>query len=143
MENILIEKFGSYLVANHPDLLVQLQESRSVTEYIQDKVLSVKPLLDQLLAEEKPAYIIEELCLAELTADLRPSKFHYIRQVLEEDFLQAYRGFEKMGVLTYEIINMIEVCKPVFERLGFTEESEDDRILKYVIIGSISEYLDR
>jgi hypothetical protein len=35
----------------------------------------------------------------------------------------------------------MESCKPIFETIGFTAESEDNPILRYAIIGQIAEYL--
>ena len=142
MHTILIEKLRSYLVENNPDMLVSLQNSFSVTAYLEDKVSLVMPLVEQHLAESKPQYIIEELCLNELTQELRPSRFLYIKAILEEEFLQTYSRFREAGVLTYEIINMIEASKQVFEAIGFTEENEDDRALRYAIMGTIQEYLE-
>ena len=143
MQEILIGKLRSYLVANNPDLLIGLQADLSVTSYLEDKVSLVMPLAEQLISEGKPQYIIEELCMNALTEDLRPSMFNYISAILENEFLQTYNRFRELGVLTYEIINMIEACKPVFEKLGFTEENENDRMLKYAITGAISEYLEK
>jgi len=143
MHTILIDKLRSYLVENDPDLLISLQGDYSVTRYLEDKVYQVMPLAEQLIAEDKPQYIIEELCLDELTKELRPSKFHYIKEILKEDFLQAYSRFREAGVLTYEIINLIEACQHTFDSIGFTEENENDRALKYAIMADIQEYLER
>jgi len=142
METILIQKIRSYLVENNPDVLLSLQNTHSVTRYLEDKVLSAIPLLEQLISEGKPQYIIEELCLNELTKELRPSKSNYVKAVLEEEFLQVYGRFRKMGVLTYETMNMIDACNPLFEQFGFTEENEDDRGLHYAVMDRIQEYLN-
>jgi len=139
---ILTEKLLDYLVQNNPDILLGLQKDLSVTKYLEDRVSLVVPLAEQLAAEGKPPYIIEEVCMNELTADLRPSKFNYIREVLETEFLQTCNRFQKLGVLTYEIHNLIEACAGVFEHFGFTKENENDRSLRYVVIGTISEYLE-
>ena len=143
MHTILIEKFRSYLVHNSPDIMIRLQHEFLLTQYLEDKVLNVMPLSEQLIAENKPQYIIEELCMEELTRNIRPSRFMYIRGLLEEEFLQTYERFREMGVLTYETINLIDACNPVFEHLGFTEDNEDDRQLRYAITGAIAEYLEK
>jgi len=143
MRNILIEKLQWYIVKNNPDLFFNLPDRYSVIQLVTDKVDGVMPFMEALFEAETPPYIIEEQCMNELTADLRPSKFSYIRDILEEDFLQTYSRYQEMGVLTYEIMNMIEACNPVFEKLGFTEENEDDRMLLYAIIGTIAEYLEK
>lgn len=143
LEETLREKLRSYLVENTPDVLIGLQGDFSVTKYLEDKIALVRPLLQQWIEEGKPQYIIEELCLNELTKDLRPSRYLYIRNLLEEEFLQTYKRFRELGVLTYETINLIEACKDVFDKFGFNEENEDDRNLYYAITGTIAEYLER
>lgn len=142
MQSILTEKLRAFIVHNNPDLVVGLQADYSVTNYLEDKVASVMPMVEQLLAEGKPLYIIEELCLGEMTSELRPSKFHFLKNVLEEDFPADYARMLDAGVITYEVMNLIDSCKAVFETMGFTEENEDDRFLRYAVITEIHDYLN-
>lgn len=142
MQSILMEKLRAYITEHNPDLLLKLQGNFSVTQYLEDKVASAMPLVAQLLGEGKPRYIIEELCMDELTADLRPSKFDYLKTVLEEDFPKDYERMSEAGVLTYEVVNLIEACASVFETHGFTEENENDRFLRYAVIAEIHDYLN-
>lgn len=142
MYSILAEKLRAYIVHNSPDLLVSLQADYSLTQYLEDKVVSVTALLEQLIADGKPPYIIEELCLLEMTSSLRPSKYQYLKNVLEEEFPNDYTRMVEAGVLTYEIINLIEICKETFETIGFTEENEEDRFPRYAVIADIHNYLN-
>lgn len=142
MQRILIEKLHSYIIHNNPDMILSLQADCSLTQYLEQKVKSILPLLEGLLADGKSQYVIEEICLDELTKDLRPSKFNYIRSLLEEEFEQSFYGMKESGTLTYEIVNLIISCKPVFELYGFTKENEDSRDLHYAISGTIKEYLE-
>jgi hypothetical protein len=132
MHNLLKEKLKAYIQQNNPELLIRLQESFSVTTYLEDKVSKVMPTVLRLLEEEKPGYVIEELAMAELTEELRPSRFNYLQEILEEDFPKEYEAFKKAGVLTYETIN----------NFPFTEDNEDDRFLRYAVIAKISDYLN-
>lgn len=141
MQHVLMEKLRSYIAANNPDLLISLQGGFSVTQYLKDKVDLVMPIVDNLIREDKPQYIIEELCMNELTADLRPSKFHYIQKIIEEEFADDYKRLAEAGVLTYETVNLIDACKEVFETFEFSEENEDNRFLRYAIIAEIHNYL--
>ena len=141
MQSVLMEKLRAYITEHNPDLLLQLQGNFSVTQYLEDKVASVMLLVKELLSEGKANYIIEELCMNELTADLRPSKFDYLKAVLEEDFPDDYNRMAEAGVLTYEVVNLIEACKEVFGTHGFTEENEDNRFLRYAVIAEIHDYL--
>jgi hypothetical protein len=62
--------------------------------------------------------------------------YDYIRLVLEEEFLETYLRFTNHGILHYELTNIIELCAPLMEGLD-----EDDRFLKYEIVGTIWNYL--
>jgi hypothetical protein len=142
MQQVLLEKLNEYLVNNNVDLLIALQQENKVGTYLKDKVDAVGPLLDELLAENTPAYIIQERCMDELTMDLRPSKFNYLISILEEEFEEESSRLKENGLHTYEVINLIEVCKPVFETLGFAEDNENDQHLRYAIIDAVKEYLE-
>ncbi len=141
MQDILTNKLYEYIRQNNPDVLIPLEENDSVTQYLKDKVDSIKDLLEQLQKENTPAYIIAEVCMEALTKDLRPSKYNYIINILEQDFETVYPQLQELGTLLYEVVNMIAYCKSVFDSFGFTEEDEDNRQLKYGVAGAISEYL--
>src|SRR2546425_9471920 len=115
MQDILKIKLQDYIISNHPDLLIILQEERKVTSYLNEKVATVDSLLEQSLAESKPDYIIEELCMEALISELPPSKFNYLCSILEEEFETDYYRFKESGTLTYEVINLINVCTSAFE----------------------------
>ncbi|MBI1782968.1 MAG: DUF1896 family protein [Sphingobacteriales bacterium] len=142
MQGTLINNLYQYIRANNPDILLNLEETGSVTTYLSDKVSSVDFLYKQLSTEGKPAYIIEELCMNFLTQDLKPSRYTYIRSILEAEFELKYKDLIESGLLLYEVSNMIKYCQPVFDDLNFSEANEDNRFLRYAITGVIKEYLD-
>ncbi len=139
MKKILINKLHEYIRENNPDLLFQLEEDGKVAEYLSNKISTVSALIRQIDIGE-PSYIIQEACMNVLTQDLRPSKFNYISNVLEEDFADTHRQLQESGTLKFEVINMISLCQSVFEDLNFSEENEDNQFLRYAIIGTIKEY---
>lgn len=143
MQTVLAEKLHSYLVHNNPDLLITLQSETALTEYIQIKVSGIQPLIDELGETNTPAYIIGEQCMDALTKELRPSRYHYIREILESEFIAEWQQFRDSGILTYEIVNMINACEPVFKALGFSEDNKDDKTIRYSVTGSIAEYLGK
>ncbi len=142
MREILIQKLHEYIRLNNPDILIPLQGEGEVSDYLSKKLTTIEYLLEQLTTEEKPAYIIEELCLDAMTASLRPSKYNFIKAILAEEFEDIHQQLERSGTLKYEVINLIEVCKPEFETLGFTVDNENDKLLRYAIIGAVKEYLE-
>ncbi len=141
MKEVLINKLLEYIRENNPDLLMQLEEEGKVTEYLSNKLSTVNALLNQS-DKEQPAYIIEDACMDVLTKDLKPSKYNYISFILEEEFETTYQQVQKSGTLKFEVVNLINKCQPVFEDLNFSEENEDNRFLRYCIIGAISEYVE-
>ncbi|WP_313236996.1 hypothetical protein [Sphingobacterium multivorum] len=141
MYKILKEKLWAYIVHNNPDLMFNLQEDYSVTRYLDEKVNGIMPMAERLLSERKPLYVIEELCVKEMTEELRPSKFLYIREVLEQEFPDDWQRLREDGLLTYEIINMMESCREIYESFNFSVQNEDDQLLRAAIIGQVHEYL--
>ena len=85
----------------------------------------------------------EELCMEELTKQIRPSRFNYLKALLEEEFSNEFERLEQAGILTTELINMITVCDMVFDEMRFSTENEDNRNLRYAIIGAMHEYLNK
>lgn len=142
MQEILIPKLWRYIAENNPDLLLSLQEEGIVTSYFREKARLAAKLSRQMQAEMKPLYLIEEQCMDALTGDLRPSKYNYLKAVLEEEFGAEYRQLRKNGTLTCEIANLIKFCQPVFEEMGFKEGTEDDPRLRHAVTGSIRVYFE-
>ena len=142
MEDLLKEKLWFYIIHNNPDLMFTLQEDYSVLDYLNEKISSVKSILDEMLSDGTPKYIIEEICLNVLTEDLKPSRFLYIRSLLSHEFEKTYAAFQESGILTYEVINLMESCRPIFETIGFTKENEEDPTLRNALIGQIADYLN-
>lgn len=142
MKESLKSKLRAYLAENNMDLFLELQDRRGLTQYLDQQVSAVQPLLEQLLGDGKPGYIIEETCLKEMTASLRPSRYNYVMGVLEEEFEEDYERLRDMGVLTYEVVNMTRACAPYFDEFGFSEANENSRHLRYIIIGTVSTYLE-
>jgi hypothetical protein len=141
MKKLLTRRLHSYLLENHMDLLIALQEDHRLDAYLDRKVASVKEYWDALIAENRPEYVIEALCMEELTSDLRPSRFEFVRNLLEEQFEKYYRRMLVCGILSYEVINLIGVCEPIFQIYGLTEDADDRKALRQAVAGMIAEYV--
>lgn len=143
MKTTLIRQLHSYMLHHHTDLLIALQEDHRLDHYLETKVASVMDLVIRLELEGRPNYVIEALCMEELTRDLRPSRFSYMRDLLEAEFEDAYKSFNQSGILTYELINLAGACEPIFEVFAFGDENEDSKELQHAVMGMIAEYLER
>lgn len=141
MEELLLEKLYRFIVHNNPDLLVTLQGSQKLADYMEQRLQQVKPQLAEIQASGKPAHIIEDKCMDVLTAELRPSRFHYIRAVLEAEFETAYYRYVNNGSLTYQVISLMEECNPVFDDFGFSEENQHHGKLRTAITNTIRFHL--
>lgn len=141
MESILKERLWAYIVTHNPELMFSLQEDFSVTRYLEEKVKSVMPLVERLVSEEKPLYAIEELCLNELTEELKPSRFLFIKAIFDEEFPEESNRFKETGTLTYEIVNLIKVCELLFEKIGFSEGNH--MLLRDAIKEQVNKYLTK
>ncbi|NHA05488.1 hypothetical protein G7092_16885 [Mucilaginibacter sp. HC2] len=62
--------------------------------------------------------------------------YDYVKLVLEQEFFRTYLRFSNHGILHYELTNILELCAPLMTGLD-----EDDRFLKYEVIGTIADYL--
>jgi hypothetical protein len=64
----------------------------------------------------------------------------YIRALVEEEFEEEFLRLEKLGVLEYELTNILSYCTPLFEE--HKELNEEDKELLWLITGGISEYFE-
>ncbi len=140
MKQLLTKKLHTYIKDNNPELLFQLEQDNALHDYLSAKVIAALELMGHL--SDEPEYIMEEACMEVLTQELKPSKFNYIINILEEEFLEKYEQLQESGTLKLEAINMVNQCLPVFEEQHFAEEDEDNRFLRLAITGAIGNYLE-
>ena len=142
MQELLLRKLQDYIRDNNLDVFMELQMNGQLMHYLKEKMSNVDGLLNELLSEGRPLYLIEETCMSQLTADLRPSAYLYVCGLVEEEFKETEQQWKKASVFEFEIINLVQECKPVFEHHGFTEENIDDKTLRLAVSGTIQEYLE-
>jgi len=128
------------MLQNNPDLLLALQGTGKVTEYLEQKVQTAYPLLDRLVEEETSPGFIEEECMDFLTRDLKPSRYLFLSDFLETQFSTKYLRWKQQGILVYKIANLEALLIPIFEDFQFSEDSQTDTAFKYVLLKKIQEY---
>jgi len=143
METILTEKLWNYIVNNNPELMFNLQESYSVMTYLKEKIEGIHGLIQRLNYQNLPMDLIEELCMDELTKELKPSRYNFIRNIFERQFTEKAQMLKEHGTLTYEIINILISCEGIFRQLGFAGEEEKDRMLRITVTDRIECHLKR
>jgi hypothetical protein len=142
MEKALTERLWDYIIEYNPELMFKLQEDYRVMDYLKERVAEVLPLVEELKERNVPLYEVEEQCMLQLTKDLRPSRYCYIRTILEEDFAEITAHMRESGTLTYELLNMMEACADIFKEMQFCVANETDRMIRYAVTGRIYEYLE-
>lgn len=138
----LKEKLWSYIVQNNPDLMHHLQDEYRVVKYLEEKVSSVMPRALELLAKDIPGYAIIEICLNEMTAELKPSRYQYILRILSQDFPEVFQAYREQGQLVYEGVKLVEYCQRTFEQTNFGIDNERDPQIWSVIKAKINTYLE-
>lgn len=141
MQTILKTKLHSYICESNPELVIQLEETFSLNSYLEEKIAAIGTFLQHLIESGKPSYVIKELCMDRLTEDLRPSKFMYLKALLEEEFTGDYMMMQENGTLTFETINIIQETGHLFEEFPITAENEDRPMLRYALTAFIHDYL--
>ncbi len=133
----LKEKLWSFIVHNNPDLMFNLQDEYKVTEYLETKVSAVMPKVMKLLEEGKEGYAILEICMNEMTAELKPSRYHYIAGIIKDEFPADYARLREAGQLSYQTVLIVDKCKESFDIFNFCEENKADPVLKEMLHAEI------
>ncbi|SOD17689.1 hypothetical protein [Pedobacter xixiisoli] len=142
METALKEQLWQYIAQHNPDLMYDLQENYKVTEYLDQKVAEVLPEAEQLLDRGLALITVQEICFEQMTAELKPSKFLFIRSILEEEFPIAFEALQQSYMLNYELLNMMDCCRSHFEKFGIDQQDQiRNKALRYAIMGEIEYYL--
>ena len=68
-------------------------------------------------------------------------RYDYLHEVLEEEFEDTFLQYHISRILPYELLNMLQSCAHLFDEFGFPD-SEDSRLLRYAVTGTIAEYLE-
>lgn len=141
MQERLLHQLHAHLREQHPDLLWALEEEKQVTHHLQERVAAIDGFINKLLSDRQPPSLIEALCMEELVQPLGPSKFLYLQEILATEFPDAHVALQSSPVFTSEMINMIRACQHVFKAFDFSASNEDDRMLRYAVVGEVEEYL--
>lgn len=141
MEETLYNRLSDFITENNPEMIVNAGRSFSLSQFVNDRIESVSQVLKELTAAGKAEEVILETCMKEMTKDLVPSRANYIRAILKDEFPHDHDRFSETGVLTYEVVNLLEVCAEVFENYEFNEKNQGSRFLRYAVIAVIQDYL--
>ncbi|HWV72862.1 MAG TPA: hypothetical protein VN040_14135 [Pseudosphingobacterium sp.] len=141
MHTRLKERLWAYIVQNNPDLMFNLQEEYAVIHYLEEKVSKVMPMALRLIGEGREGHAIEELCVNEMTKELRPSRYNYICNLLEQQYRYVYYSHRESGNLTYLAVSLVEHCRDTFNELGFSEKNQKEQSIHAAILEKVGEYL--
>lgn len=141
MESLLKEALWNYIIVHNPELMYDLQEAYGVGAYLDEKLRSVQGMALDLLEQQLPKYLIEELCLEQLTKELKPSRYLYLKDLFEAEFSDEAALYSDSGLLVCELISMLEYCRELLDGLGFSVHNEDDPEIRNAVLGHLYGYL--
>lgn len=140
MVSILKEKLWAYIICHNPELMYRLQEEYKVESYLEQQVSAAMPLVLAMLEEGKEGRQIQELCLEQMTRELKPSRYLYIINMIEREFEEQFDSLKELGLLSFEGVNLVEHCHQIFEKYRFTTGNADDQIIYQAIKDKIADY---
>lgn len=125
-----------YIRENNPELLQQLQEDDGLHAWVLEKIKTI----EMVLGQSKPVAALEAQCMNLLTAELRPSRMRFVRDLFEERFSGEYDLMLMSGTLAYELLAMTTACLDLFEDRILLDGVEDPE-LENLVVKRISDYL--
>ena len=136
MTNKLQGLLLGYIKENNPELLLQLEQDDALHTWVMEKIQEVELVLNNA----KPTLLNETQYMEILTADLKPSKFRYVRDLFETEFTNDYERMVEAGTLSYELVNIVSACHQLFDEMPIIEGMENPH-LDHAVAGVINDYL--
>ncbi|NCI51305.1 hypothetical protein GWC95_15360 [Sediminibacterium roseum] len=126
-----------YIRENNPELLQQLDEDDALHAWVLEKIHDV----ELVLQHSKPGRIPDGEFLDLMTASLKPSRFHYMRDLLEDQFPEEFDQLLASGTLRFEIIQLIGLCGHLFEEMPLRADMEENVQLDYAVKNVVFQHL--
>ena len=65
-------------------------------------------------------------------------EYEFVKEIFEEAFPDKYQQLLNAGIIQFEIVNLLDICKEVFIQFPLSQ-NEENRLLQYAIIGAIND----
>ena len=124
-----------YIRENNPGLLMQLQEDDGLHAWVMEKIAEVELVLNA--SKPSPG---EKECMELMTADLNPSRFRFVRDLVETEFTDMNEQMQMAGTLQYELLTMVALCHHLFDEMPMDDGMENPQ-LDHAVACVIGEYL--
>ncbi|WP_449436742.1 DUF1896 family protein [Pedobacter steynii] len=134
------KQLENYLVQHNPELIISLQH-KALDQYMEEKLARHLPQSNAFIVNGKACDLISRVVMKVLTADLRPSKYDYLHNLLTEEFTEDYLRLRENGTLTQEFVQLIALCTPIFSSLHFSEAKLNDKLIRHAICWQIDQHL--
>lgn len=141
MRTQIKEQFKILLQEDYPEVILLFTENGSLQQYLEDRITTIDPLIDELLQEDMTNEEVITLCMEQLIAGFGPSKYKYLSEVMQREFPEEYEQFNHAGVLKFEVTNLIVACMAAFDAFEFSLDNLDDTFLRHMIIAEMHDYL--
>lgn len=137
----LRKRLLQFLLEDHLDIAVPLMERGELDKYLDNKMASIESYYDELLEEVRNRKLqpteMKSLCWKNLVEDLLVSRYHYIKNIIETEYPDAFKVIRENGMVTATTISVVDSCQAVFETYDFNVENEHNPALRQAIINQI------
>ncbi len=137
MTNQLQGLLLDYIRENNPKLLNQLVIDDGLHQWVIEKIKEV----ELVLSNAKPSQLTNTSFMEIFQTNLQPSRFRYVRELLEAEFTDVYDRMLQSGTLQYELVNMVSACHHLFEETPFIEGMDNPQ-LDHAVAELINDYLE-
>ena len=141
MTACVMRNLRSY-VKDHPALFLYQHAESNAAELIDNFLPDMERQVENLLQEDTPLYIVDEICRDQLSSAFDTSRLDFIGDTFRDNYPKLYERFLRAGILQLELANMLSVCSPLMDKLAF-EEKEDADEMQHRIKAALKEYVEQ
>ncbi|WP_354375900.1 hypothetical protein [Pedobacter africanus] len=132
----------AYVAENNPELAITLSPKVSMIDFLNGKVQLVLPVAARLIQSGKSKDEVIRACINIMTVELRPSRYQYIRGLVESDFPEDFLRMQANGVLKAEVVHLVCSAAIIFRSFDFSEETAQSNLLRHAIVAHIADHLN-
>jgi hypothetical protein len=131
----LIKLFMAFISENNPDVIVSIGSTGSMKRFVRDKAEVAMDLAKNLKERGLPESEILDACFESMVKEMKPSRFNFLKDLIQNHFPEKLKRYSETGVMTYEIIQVIESHGHLFEKYRFGETETKNDLLETEFVG--------
>ena len=135
----LFKRYHHFLCEGYPELI--LGEEPPLKTIIEEKIITIAPMIPRLRKEGHQDPAILELCFQSMKASTAPSRFLFLKGILQEHFHGDYLFLREQGTLSAELIRLLGQSETLFGQYPISEGEIFSAELRQALIPLIADFL--